>query len=125
MMPVPTTVRGTLHRTEPPLCRTCANECVHKSSPSAETLTVTNIQIDFKLVVCRRIKKLRAKANISQEVLAERCGIYRTYLSRIESGSANPTLVVLVALASTLGIKPGELLVVDPTTDAERHKRLD
>ena len=97
---------------------TCANECVHKSALLPETDGVNNSRINYKFVVGGRVKKLRAKANISQEVLAERCGIYRTYLSRIESGTANPTLVVLVALALTLGVAPSELLVVDLTNDA-------
>jgi transcriptional regulator with XRE-family HTH domain len=34
-------------------------------------------------------------------------------LSRIESGSANPTLLVLVALADSLGVPPSELLTKD------------
>ncbi|MFY8044694.1 MAG: helix-turn-helix domain-containing protein, partial [Rhodoferax sp.] len=42
------------------------------------------------------MRDLRLESQLTQEVLAERCGIFRTYLSRIESGVANPTLVVLV-----------------------------
>jgi transcriptional regulator with XRE-family HTH domain len=48
---------------------------------------------------------------MTQEDLAEKCGIYRTYLSRIESGNANLTLVVLVALANSLQVMPHELLM--------------
>ncbi|WP_206021948.1 helix-turn-helix domain-containing protein [Rhodoferax bucti] len=72
---------------------------------------MTKNKINYKLIVGKRIKGLRQDAEISQEVLSERCGIYRTYLSRIESGSANPTLLVLVALADSLGVPPRELLV--------------
>ena len=68
---------------------------------------------NYKLIVGKRIKGLRQEAELSQEVLSERCGIYRTYLSRIESGSANPTLLVLVALADSLGVAPDELLAED------------
>ena len=56
---------------------------------------------------------MRLNAELSQEVLSERCGIFRTYLSRIESGSANPTLVVLVALAHSLNVEPYVLLSMD------------
>jgi transcriptional regulator with XRE-family HTH domain len=42
--------------------------------------------------------------------LASRCGIFRTYLSRIESGAANPSLGVLVTLADALGVEPHVLL---------------
>jgi transcriptional regulator with XRE-family HTH domain len=59
---------------------------------------------------------MRQSHNYSQEVLAQQCGIYRSYLSRIESGHANPTLTVIVALARSLGIEPHELLVADTLT---------
>jgi transcriptional regulator with XRE-family HTH domain len=71
---------------------------------------VTKKEINYKEAVGARIKNLRLQAELSQETLSDRCGIYRTYLSRIESGSANPTLVVLVALAHSLEVKPYELL---------------
>jgi transcriptional regulator with XRE-family HTH domain len=67
--------------------------------------------INYKILVGSRIRALRNNAGLSQEVLAERCGIFRTYLSRIESGFANPTLVVLVALAHALGVEPHTLLM--------------
>lgn len=67
-------------------------------------------EINYKHVVGGRVRALRNNAELSQEVLSERCGIFRTYLSRIESGSANPTLVVLVALAHSLEVEPHVLL---------------
>lgn len=51
-----------------------------------------------------RVRKLRIKANLRQEDLADRCGLYRTYLSRIETGMANPTLTMIQALADSLGV---------------------
>lgn len=74
---------------------------------------MTKNKINYKHIVGQRIKGLRQEAELSQEVLSERCGIYRTYLSRIESGSANPTLLVLVALADSLGVEPAILLTQD------------
>jgi transcriptional regulator with XRE-family HTH domain len=56
------------------------------------------------------IRKARTEARITQDELAARAGIFRTYLSRIESGKANPTLLVFVALAMALNVSPGELL---------------
>jgi transcriptional regulator with XRE-family HTH domain len=70
-------------------------------------------EINYKTVVGSRVRALRQNAELSQEVLSERCGIFRTYLSRIESGSANPTLVVLVALANSLNVEPHVLLSMD------------
>jgi transcriptional regulator with XRE-family HTH domain len=70
-------------------------------------------ELNYKNVVGQRVRALRLNAELSQEVLSERCGIFRTYLSRIESGSANPTLVVLVALAHSLNVEPHVLLSLD------------
>jgi transcriptional regulator with XRE-family HTH domain len=70
-------------------------------------------ETNYKNVVGSRVRALRLNAELSQEVLSERCGIFRTYLSRIESGSANPTLVVLVALAHSLNVEPYVLLSMD------------
>jgi transcriptional regulator with XRE-family HTH domain len=53
----------------------------------------------------RQVKAFRGEAGLTQQALAERCGIYRTYLSRIESGDANPSIGVLIALANTLNIE--------------------
>ena len=57
-----------------------------------------------------RIKELRAERELSQEELADRAGISRQYLSRLEIGRHDPSLSTLVKLAKALGVKPGELL---------------
>jgi transcriptional regulator with XRE-family HTH domain len=78
-----------------------------------DTELVKKNEINYKNIVGSRVRALRLNADLSQEVLSERCGIFRTYLSRIESGSANPTLVVLVALAHSLNVEPHVLLSMD------------
>ena len=75
--------------------------------------------IDPRKALGLRIKQLRADYPLTQEELAERCGLFRTYMSRIESGLANPTLTVLHALAQGLEIDIGVLLAlpeVKPTS---------
>lgn len=66
--------------------------------------------IDPRKALGLRIKQLRADFAITQEELSERSGLFRTYMSRIESGLANPTLTVLHALAQGLGVNIAELL---------------
>jgi transcriptional regulator with XRE-family HTH domain len=51
-----------------------------------------------------RVRELRLAAGLTQEVLAERCGLFRTYLSRIENGTANPTLTMIQALSVSLRV---------------------
>lgn len=63
-----------------------------------------------------RIRSLRTLAGLTQEDLAERCGLFRTYLSRIETGVANPTLTMIYALAATLGVPVTDLFVTTEST---------
>lgn len=46
---------------------------------------------------------------MSQIEFAEKCGFYQTYLSRIETGKANPTLNALEVIAGALGLSVFEL----------------
>ncbi|MFT4243485.1 MAG: helix-turn-helix transcriptional regulator [Acidovorax sp.] len=62
------------------------------------------------MLLGQRIRELRARNGITQEELAERCDMFRTYLSRIESGRANPTLTALHGLADGLQVSVPELL---------------
>ena len=39
-----------------------------------------------------------------ERVFAERCGFYQTYLSRIETGQANPSLNAIEVISNSLGI---------------------
>jgi DNA-binding XRE family transcriptional regulator len=61
-------------------------------------------------LLARNVRYLRNSKNITQDALAAKCGIFRTYLSRIETGKCNPSLSVLVALADALDISPHILL---------------
>jgi len=61
--------------------------------------------------LARNVRHFRRSQNVSQQALADRCGIYRTYLSRIETGKCNPSLTVLVSLSNALDIQPHALLV--------------
>jgi len=56
-----------------------------------------------------RIKQLRAALGVTQEELADRSGMFRTYMSRIESGVANPTVTMLYAVADALEVRVQEL----------------
>lgn len=56
-----------------------------------------------------RIKELRIAAELTQDDLSERCGMFRSYVSRIETGLANPTLSMMNALAVSLKVPVVEL----------------
>lgn len=73
---------------------------------------MANPPIDPRKALGLRIKQLRAEFPLTQEELADRCGLFRTYMSRIESGLANPTLTVLHTLAEGLEVEIGVLLAM-------------
>lgn len=57
------------------------------------------------------LKRLREEQGFSQESFAEQCGLHRTYVSGIERGVRNPTVVILDRLAKALKVPAGALLV--------------
>ncbi|SON52343.1 helix-turn-helix domain-containing protein [Vibrio tapetis] len=56
------------------------------------------------------IKQLRLKKNISQEELAALCSLDRTYISGIERGIRNVSLVNIIKLANGLQVEAQTLL---------------
>lgn len=59
------------------------------------------------------VRKYRKERNMSQEQLALRCNMDRSYLGRIERGEVNPTLEKIYELADALKILPTSLLPVN------------
>jgi len=55
------------------------------------------------------VRALRQEQGLTQVVFSEKCGFYQTYLSRIESGQANPTLNAMEVIAGGLGMTVFEL----------------
>ncbi|MFW8596150.1 helix-turn-helix domain-containing protein [Cribrihabitans neustonicus] len=67
--------------------------------------------MEIRRLVGRNLKRFREEAGFSQEALAFECGLHRTYVSGVERGVRNPTIVVLEKLAEPLGIPAWRLLV--------------
>lgn len=56
-----------------------------------------------------RVRALRRTTGLSQEHFADRVGVSRTHMGKIETGKANPTLEVIVRLAKGLDLSLAEL----------------
>ena len=56
------------------------------------------------------IRRLRKEKGWSQEQYADEADIHRTYVSDLERGARNPTVLVIEKLAKPLGVEPGRLL---------------
>lgn len=65
--------------------------------------------MDIKLQLGIRIKKFRKKMSFSQERLAELSGLDRTYISGIERGTRNPSIVNIQKISKALKVKLSEL----------------
>ena len=66
--------------------------------------------MDVRRRVGLNVKRLREAQGISQENLADRAGVHRTYVSGVERGVRNPTITVLEKLAVALSTGLPELL---------------
>jgi len=56
------------------------------------------------------IRKARSKTGLSQESLAEKSGLHRTYISLLERNKKSPTLDTLFRICKALGISAAELI---------------
>lgn len=58
----------------------------------------------------RAIRDFRSRSRISQEDLAHRAGMHRTYLGGIERGERNPSYTNILRVADALDVDAWELL---------------
>jgi transcriptional regulator with XRE-family HTH domain len=66
--------------------------------------------MDMRKLVGRNVKRVRQEKGLTQEQLAERSGFSQQYISGLEQGRRNPTIVTLYELALALGVDHLELL---------------
>lgn len=66
-----------------------------------------NIKIKFGIVV----KELRKSKGLSQEKFAEKVELHRTYISDIERGEKNISLLNISKIAEGLEVKPSEIFI--------------
>ncbi len=56
------------------------------------------------------LREIRQENGLSQEELADRAGLHRTYISQVERGLKSPSLRSLEQIAQALGLPPSALL---------------
>ena len=69
--------------------------------------------MDMRRLVGRNFARLRQAQGLTQEQVEERSGFSQQYLSGLERGQRNPTIVSLFQIAQALGVSHVDLLRPD------------
>lgn len=70
--------------------------------------------MDMRKIVGRNVRRIRQEIGLTQEQFAERAGFAQQYVSSLENGRRNPTVVTIYELSQALGVAPMDLLRPDP-----------
>ena len=66
--------------------------------------------MDMRKLVGRNAARIRREKQLTQEQLAERSGLSQQYISGLERGQRNPTIVTVYEIACALGVSHLDLL---------------
>jgi transcriptional regulator with XRE-family HTH domain len=78
--------------------------------------------MDMRKLVGRNFGKFRKAKGFTQEHFAEISGFTQQYVSGLERGQRNPTIVTLFHLATALGVSHVDLVQPDGEAHGERTK---
>ena len=73
--------------------------------------------MELRKVLAQNVRAYRRAKKLSQEDLADLCGLHRTYVGSIERSERNVTISSLEVLAKALGVSVPELLTGKPKPD--------
>ena len=87
-------------------------------------------RVTIEQVLADNVRGLRTQQNMTQRDLSEASGVSQAYLSRVETGQANPPLATLAKLATALHVEVSALLALSRESEAlfptiERRKALE
>ena len=72
--------------------------------------------MDMRKLVGRNFARLRREKRLTQEEVEARSGFSQQYLSGLEQGKRNPTVVTLYELAHAIGVTHVDLVMPDDKT---------
>ena len=72
---------------------------------------IADVGMDVRCRVGLNVQRLRRAKGLSQEELAHQAGIHQTYLSGVENGRRNPSIMVLQRIATPLDADLEDLTV--------------
>lgn len=71
------------------------------------------VAMDMRALVGRNFARIRASRGLTQERVADLSGFSQQYISGLEQGHRNPTVVSLFELTQALGVTPTDLIKPD------------
>jgi transcriptional regulator with XRE-family HTH domain len=66
--------------------------------------------MDMRKLVGRNVRRIRRKGGLTQEEFADISGFSQQYISGLEQGKRNPTVITLYEIATALGVSHMELV---------------
>jgi transcriptional regulator with XRE-family HTH domain len=76
--------------------------------------------MDMRRLVGRNVRRVRLEKGLTQEQFAERSGFSQQYVSDLERGRRNPTIVSLYELANALDVSHVDLVTPDAVAANEQ-----
>jgi DNA-binding XRE family transcriptional regulator len=101
----------------------CRTKIYVENTPWLNSLQVALLtQMEIRDILARNLKHYRQLLDLSQEELAHRAQIDRTYVSSLERSIYGATIDVVARLAVVLGVTTADLLTQTPATDSAKPR---
>jgi transcriptional regulator with XRE-family HTH domain len=71
-------------------------------------------RVNIRTIFAQNLRRLRADRELSQDRLAQRVGMDRTYVSQLERGMCGATIDMVAKLADAFGVEPASMLERKP-----------
>jgi transcriptional regulator with XRE-family HTH domain len=81
--------------------------------------------MDMRKLVGRNVRRIRLEKGLTREKFAEQSGFTQQYVSGLERGLRNPTIVSLYEIALALGVDHVALITPDHEARDEEARRLE
>jgi transcriptional regulator with XRE-family HTH domain len=79
---------------------------------------------ELQKTLASNLRRLRLSAGLSQEEVANRMDVDRAYVSGLERGARNPTLMTLWLAANALGVQVADLLSAPQAAGHQMSRRV-
>lgn len=86
-----------------------SNHSMHAATVAS--MTIKPLDCPLVAVFAKNVRRRRLELGLSQEALAERAGVHRTYIGMLERSEKNVTIYNIWRLAAALDVAPSDLLI--------------